>query len=223
MTAGKRKIGRPANISRDSIVRAALDLDSEGRSLSMQAVADRLGVRRSALYHYVTDRDELIAVVAIARLDEVIDEEWMPGQDADWRTWLTAYAQMAREALLSNTRLPDYLLISGPAGLRQLAQIERVCAVMVRDGFTATDAGRCLTLLGELVQINARAVFVRRELGEEPHRTSVSETLKAHPDEFPTMRAAGAHPWDPDDQFAFDLDNALAGMGVLLSTTPPAR
>ncbi len=222
-TAGKRKIGRPAHINRDSIVRAALEMDAEGRPLSMQAVAARLGVGRNSLYHYITDRDELVSVVAIARLDQVTDESWMPAPDADWRTWVTAHARTFRTALLSATRLPDYLLFSGQAGRRQLAQIERLCTVMVRDGFTPADAVRCITLIGELVQINARAVFVQRELGEEPHREAVGEILDAHPEEFPVLRAATIQPWNPDDQFAFDLDHALAGMTALLAAGTPTE
>ncbi|GAA4987887.1 hypothetical protein GCM10023205_68470 [Yinghuangia aomiensis] len=75
----KRRPGRPARTNRDQIVRAALDVDAQGGAVSMQAVADRLGVTPAALCHHVADRDELVAGVAVARLDAALDDSWMPG------------------------------------------------------------------------------------------------------------------------------------------------
>lgn len=63
----------PDRTSLDDIVRAGRDiLESDGPSrLSMQAVADRVGVRAPSLYKRVPSRDDLIRLVAEATLTEL--------------------------------------------------------------------------------------------------------------------------------------------------------
>jgi AcrR family transcriptional regulator len=62
----------PDRTSLDAIVAAACDLlEKEGLSgLTMQAVADRVGVRAPSLYKRVQSRDKLIQLVAEATLTE---------------------------------------------------------------------------------------------------------------------------------------------------------
>jgi len=63
----------PDRTSLDEIVRAGRDLlESEGLSgLSMQAVADRVGVRAPSLYKRVRSRDDLIRLISEATLAEL--------------------------------------------------------------------------------------------------------------------------------------------------------
>ncbi|MEO8528475.1 MAG: TetR/AcrR family transcriptional regulator [Pseudolysinimonas sp.] len=63
----------PDRTSLDDIVRAARDLlESEGLSrLSMQAVADRVGVRAPSLYKRVRNRDDLVRLVAEATVADL--------------------------------------------------------------------------------------------------------------------------------------------------------
>ncbi|MBO3088268.1 TetR/AcrR family transcriptional regulator [Cellulomonas dongxiuzhuiae] len=63
----------PDRTSLEEIVAAAWDiLEAEGVSgLTMQAVAARCGVRAPSLYKRVRDRDALLALVAVAAVDEL--------------------------------------------------------------------------------------------------------------------------------------------------------
>lgn len=218
--SGRRGPGRPARIDRSMIIEAALAIDTAGRPLSMRAVAERLGVARPALYHHVADRDALVAMVALARLEHELDEAWMPSDSTDWRAWLTGFAVSIRSRLLAEPAFPEYVLLEGDAGQRQLAQVERLLGVLVRAGFDAADAERCVTLIAELVHVNARAVFVMREAGQEPHRISVAKALKDSDADLPLMRAARADRFDPEAQFLFDLETALDGLAKRVSQTP---
>ena len=92
----------PDRTSLDAIVSAGRDLlESEGLGgLSMQAVADRVGVRAPSLYKRVRSRDDLIRLVAEAtgaelssRLDTVAAEQ--PGADPLDRLTLLARAVRA--------------------------------------------------------------------------------------------------------------------------------
>ncbi|MCF2532382.1 TetR/AcrR family transcriptional regulator [Yinghuangia soli] len=214
MDQSKRRPGRPALIDQHMIVTAALELDASGTALSMQAVADRLGVPRGTLYHHVADREEMVALVAAARLEEALDEAWMPADDADWRTWLTAFAHVMRDALLARANPIGYVLLDGAPGSRQLAQVERILHVMVRDGFTPQAGLRCLAVLAEIVQANVRAVVLRRAQGPTPAGSYLHLVRAAPEGTFPLLRAADGEQVGLDDQFAFALDVMLTGFAA---------
>lgn len=215
MDGSKRGRGRPPRIDRERIVQVALALQEDGRPLSMQAVADRLGVQRPALYHHVADRDALVALVATARIEEAMDESWMPADDAGWRTWLEAFARASRTSLLELAEPAEYQLFMGSVGRRQLDQVERLFTVLVRDGLNPRTAGLGVTLVGELVHANVRSVLVLRRHGAEPHRASVAAFVEEDPEAFPTLLAVGAEGYDAEDQFEFDLEAALTALEVL--------
>ena len=68
----------PERTSRDAIVDAGRDLlETQGleglRGLTMQAVADRVGVRAPSLYKRVRNRRELVALIADATVRELGD------------------------------------------------------------------------------------------------------------------------------------------------------
>ncbi|MFI2187352.1 TetR/AcrR family transcriptional regulator [Streptomyces sioyaensis] len=84
--------GRPAVIDRGSIVAAAMELDQD--TLTMQAVARRLGVATSALYRWVGGREELLDLVS-AELSRRIVPRREP-TESDWRDWLAELAHAIR-------------------------------------------------------------------------------------------------------------------------------
>jgi AcrR family transcriptional regulator len=93
--------GRPARLSRELIVAAALQGDLAG--LTMRELAARLGVSHSALYRWVTDRDELFDLIS-----EVMVERILPVSDptpADWRDWLARLAWAMHDEFLA---VPGY-------------------------------------------------------------------------------------------------------------------
>ncbi|MGO1174045.1 MAG: TetR/AcrR family transcriptional regulator [Actinomycetaceae bacterium] len=87
--------GRPRTIDRVAIADAALDLAADGLdALTLHAVAERLGVRRSALYHHVDGRDGLLRLLA----DRFAESVRWPEPDDDWRTYLRAVAAAIDES-----------------------------------------------------------------------------------------------------------------------------
>jgi AcrR family transcriptional regulator len=93
--------GRPARLSRELIVAAALQGDLA--ILTMRELAARLGVSHSALYRWVADRDELFDLVS-----DVMVERILPTSDptpADWRDWLARLAWAMHDEFLA---VPGY-------------------------------------------------------------------------------------------------------------------
>jgi AcrR family transcriptional regulator len=99
-------MGRPPVLSREALVDAAL---AEGLdTLTMASVARRLGVVKSALYRWVSGREELLGLVS-----DVVVERLLPVEGpADWRDWLVDLAHRMRREFLA---VPGYAArIAGP-------------------------------------------------------------------------------------------------------------
>ncbi|WTW91963.1 TetR/AcrR family transcriptional regulator [Streptomycetaceae bacterium NBC_01309] len=191
--------------------------------MSMQAVADRLGVPRGTLYHHVADREEMIALVAVARLEQALDETWMPAPDADWRAWLAAFGRVMRDALIAHGTPVDSVLLEGAAGRRQLTQIERILDVMVRDGFTPAHAMQALAVVADVAAANARTVLALRAHGDAPHRAFLAAAREGADGPLRLLLAGALEHADPDSQFAVSLAVAVAGIAAVLgpdSQTP---
>jgi len=67
-------MGRPAQIDRTLILCASLDLaDERGLAgVTMQAVADRLGLTPMALYRHIANKADLLDAVQESLLDRVL-------------------------------------------------------------------------------------------------------------------------------------------------------
>jgi TetR/AcrR family tetracycline transcriptional repressor len=90
-TPGPRRRGPARGLTRDQVVRAALDeLRETGiDAVSFRSVSRRLGVNPMALYTYVADKDELLS----AMFDNVFSAigDALPDEDGDPRQGITAY------------------------------------------------------------------------------------------------------------------------------------
>ncbi|MGI5460159.1 TetR/AcrR family transcriptional regulator [Streptomyces sp. CA-249302] len=95
------KIGRPARLSHELIVAAALQSDLA--TLTMRDLAARLGVSHSALYRWVADRDQLLDLISETMVDRILPES-EPTEDT-WREWLAELAWSMHDHFLA---VPGY-------------------------------------------------------------------------------------------------------------------
>lgn len=102
------KRGRPARLSHERIVAAALESDLS--TLTMRDLAARLEVSHSALYRWVADREALFDLVS-----EVIVGRILPATEPtadDWRDWLAQLAWSMHDEFLA---VPGYAAhVAGP-------------------------------------------------------------------------------------------------------------
>jgi AcrR family transcriptional regulator len=84
-------------LSRERVLRAAVGLaDREGlEALSMRRLAVELGAGAMSLYHYVPNKEQLLA----GMIDVVFGEVELPAPGGDWKAALRRRAQSTREAL----------------------------------------------------------------------------------------------------------------------------
>ncbi|OJU84243.1 MAG: hypothetical protein BGO11_21550 [Solirubrobacterales bacterium 70-9] len=115
---------RPAH-TRADIARAALEIaDSEGfEAVSMRKVAQRLGAGTMTLYHYVRNKNELIALMSDAVMGEVVVPEGELSDD--WRVALTQIANRSHDAFKTHHWIFQKMGddgVPGPNGMRHFEQ-----------------------------------------------------------------------------------------------------
>jgi AcrR family transcriptional regulator len=144
----------PDRTSLDEIIQAGRDiLESDGLArLTMQAVADRVGVRAPSLYKRVASRDDLIGYIAEANVHDLTERLTAAVAGADSRADLAELARAFRA--FAHERPAGFRLIfaSGPEASRPSpasiveasAPILGVCAELVGPE-NALEAARLVT------------------------------------------------------------------------------
>jgi AcrR family transcriptional regulator len=84
-------------LTKERVIQAAMMLaDRDGiESLTMRRLADELGAGAMSLYHYVPNKEQLVAEM----IDVVFSEIEPPSTDLDWKTALRRRARSTRAAL----------------------------------------------------------------------------------------------------------------------------
>ncbi|GAB3584665.1 TetR/AcrR family transcriptional regulator C-terminal domain-containing protein [Leifsonia lichenia] len=225
-TAGTpaRKRGRPLQIDRSRILEVAKGLDPQ--TLTMQAVADELGVDRKAINYHVTDRDGLLRLVAAdvfeSRFADTFTAEVL-GSDGDWRATVRAWAMAIRDGMVATGVATMYYRIDtdNPAIFEP---VELVLRRLVEAGFGREVASRALIFVTRLAMGVGRDTVMEKQMGEHPQGPEVRRVLSegAAQGDYEELRwlvsADLNGPDDIDTQFAFELDFFIAGMERLLLT-----
>ena len=183
----------PERTSLDAIIGAGRDLlEADGvEGLTMQAVADRVGVRAPSLYKRVRNRDELIARIAEATLQELserLDDAADPTPGADPGAELARFARAVRA--FAHERPAGFRLIFAPGAELRLSDVA-----------LADASGAVLRVAGELA-------------GDE-HRLDAARTITAWANGFVSMELAGAFRLGGDVDRAFEY--GIAGLTVALT------
>lgn len=212
-----RQRGRPRRISRDRIVSAARSIAPE--ALTMQAVAELLGVDPKALNYHVGDRDGLRELVALDVFESALTRVALPA-GGDWRSVLRTYCAALRDAVVELGVLATHFRLP-PTGIGALAPVERVLQELVGAGFSVADAGHALRLVTELGHAAGReAVFVAQS-AVRPNVDEVATALGgAAEGSFPMLRqvvAARGNDTDDEAQLLFSLDVVITGLEHMLS------
>ena len=206
--------GRPPRINRAQIVAAARSVATG--VLTMQAVADALGVSRKALHYYVGDREGLLTLVVLDHFERELDRVELPWDD-DWRAVLRAYAVAFRDGLVQVGVATDFTRLRGIGAAAALALADRVLDALLSAGFEPDTARHALTAASNIAQSAAQSVAAQTATGVHRHRAQTSEALQHEPqDTYPALRtvlaSAEAQARDAERQFDFELDLLVAGL-----------
>lgn len=205
-----------APLSRDRVLRAALDLADEAgiESLTMRELGRRLGVEAMSLYNHVHNKDDLLDGL----VDLVVGDIDLPSGDVDWREAMRRRAVSAREAFARHpwaSALIDSRETSGPGRLRYF---EWVLGTLRRAGFSVELAVRAFSAVDSYVygfgrqQLNMSA----GEGDATPEEMAEAFRSAIPPDAFPYLSEVTEHMlrtgYDASADFEFGLGLILDGL-----------
>lgn len=215
-----RPRGRPPQIDRPRIVAAARTLDSD--SLTMQAVAEALGVNRKALNYHVRDREGLLKLVAASVFESELTAAEFTAP-LDWRDALRELALTTRVCIIATgAALAAYVRFDTEEDLNALAPSEATLERLIAAGFDTVTAGRALCFVMEVVYASALNALERSAArGEHPQTPELRRALETEPDDrFTSIRSvlgAGAAGDSFDEQqLEFNLRVLILGLERLL-------
>ncbi|MDX2683743.1 hypothetical protein [Streptomyces soliscabiei] len=178
---GRRPVGRRAGLDLRRIIDAARSLDAD--MVTVQAVADKLGVDRKAVRHHATDRETLLKLMALDAFSEKSSDVDIPA-DCSWQEACRVYALAFADNVIATNALAEHLRLDHTLIARLGAPTEAVAKKLTEAGFDDESALRALALLSNVCMAYAQdVVFVSRS-GERPRRLMARETLSGHEREF---------------------------------------
>lgn len=215
----------PSPLSRDRIVRAAINLADNGglAAVSLRKVAAALDAGPMRLYGYVATKDELLDLM----IDEVYGEI-VPADPAggDWRATLRSLARRMRKAALRHEWFADLLGGRPHIGPHALAYLEASMSALDGD-FADMDAVTraagtvyAYTLGAIRAEITEHRAERASGMTERQWQTASSPyiTRMLATGRFPTLAKVIEHTGDLDPDEAFDtgLDCVLDGVAARL-------
>ncbi|MFF7944923.1 TetR/AcrR family transcriptional regulator [Nocardia gamkensis] len=201
-----RRGGVARSLNTEQIVDAALAITREANlsGLTMNVLAERLGVGAMTLYSYFRSRDELLD--AMGRQAAVELYEWqVDATDAPWQEGLRVHYQSIREGLKSRPALADLIFFRGeliPADAEHYAPIvahmRRHIDAMVDGGVPAELAMRVFLGL---------SMFTVASVLREDDYTTASTLYRRHFDDLvESVTGETDHDSDADARFGSDTE-----------------
>lgn len=204
-----------------AIAKAGIEIaDADGlAAVTMQRVAETLGVTKMALYRYVQRKTELVALMTDTGLGAP------PPLDPahDWRTKLVAWAHSIFDRFIRHPWAQEAATGVRAIGPNEIAWLEQ--ALTALDG-TALNGSEKLdvaaTLSGHARAIAQQAGSAYPEHGME---SAFAMALRAHEDQFPALMASlasAATDGGQDQALEFGLARILDGVELLINSRDAA-
>jgi AcrR family transcriptional regulator len=204
-------------LTRERVVAEALAMIAAdgAQSLSMRALAARLGVVPGALYRHVRSKEELYDLV----LDAVLGEaDCRTDPAAPWSTRAAALARRLRAVLEGHPGTAALLKTRDPLTPTSLALAEAFLTPLLAAGLPGRQAALAFRLIYDYTLGFALAdptSPAEQRLRDSATREQLHAFLEALPAErFPALSACGLHAWDGDrdQRFTVGLETLLRGI-----------
>jgi AcrR family transcriptional regulator len=204
-------------LTRDRVVAEALAvIAADGaQSLSMRALAARLGVVPGALYRHVRGKEQLYDLILDAVLGEV---DCRPDPAQPWTAQVAALARRLRAVLEDHPGVAALLKTRDPLSPTSLALAEAFLAPLHAAGLPGREAALAFRLIYDYTLGFALAdptSPAEQRLHDSATRAQLHAFLRSLPaSRFPTLAAHGAHAWDGDrdQRFTAGLETLLRGL-----------
>jgi AcrR family transcriptional regulator len=215
--------GPKPSLTIERIAQAAIEIaDADGlAAVSMQRVASSLGLTKMALYRYVANKAELLALMIETAAGEPPKLEGIPG---GWRPKLEEWAHQLRARWQRHPWLPTITVGHRVMGPEEIGWTESAVAALAGTALDGADRMDAVFLVSGHIRNTQSATMA----GTQPWTTErslspdVTELLDAYGDRFPALIAAAASAAGAsrDNGWRFGLDRILDGLESLIATRP---
>jgi AcrR family transcriptional regulator len=217
--AGVPRRGRKPRFTRKQIAEIALELvDRDGlEALSMQRLAERMGVGTMTLYGYFRSKHELLEAV----VDAAVQPTEAPDTDGTWQDQMRALVGVAHRTLtrhpaLVQIRFREPILRSGA-----LRFGERVVGILRQAGFGDREAASAFRLIFTYT-FGFAGLSPARSTAQVRRQAAIAAAALPE-DEFPNLTATASE-WTQAmagaDEFYYGLDRILDGLQARLQCPP---
>ena len=206
--------GRRA-LTRERVVAEALAMIAAdgAQSLSMRALAARLGVVPGALYRHVRGKEQLYALVLDAVLREV---DCRADPATPWAAQAAALARRLRAVLENHPGVAALLKTRDPLSPTSLELAEAFLAPLLAAGLSGREAALAFRLIYDYtLGLADPASPAEQRLRDTATREQLHAFFRSLPaDRFPALAAYGVHAWDGDrdQRFSAGLETLLRGL-----------
>ncbi|GAA1708485.1 TetR/AcrR family transcriptional regulator C-terminal domain-containing protein [Isoptericola hypogeus] len=207
----RRAIGVRAGLTLPRIVEAARSLDPD--ALTMQALADHLGVDRKALNHHVSDRDTLLGLVALDAFTSTFSAVDIAAHTG-WQDACRSYARGFTDSAVAAGVLAERIRLTDAYVTKVLEPTEAVLQTMVAAGFDDETAMRTLSALTNICLAHARDVVLASRSNTSPRAAILRDALhERDATKYPTLARIAELPATTYDTTQLDLsiDTFIAG------------
>ena len=215
--AGKAGAGRRAQLTRQQVVTAAIELaDRDGiDSISMRRLAQELGIEAMSLYTHVRNKEDLLDGIVDAVIGTIPVHA-----GADWRTSLRQMALGARGVMLRHPWAPRAIETRTAPGPASLTYINAILGILRGGGFSIAQTHRALHILGSRLLGFTQELFDDSADADPEDAPSLPAGFAAAFPYAAEMALAVTHggalgPCDDDGEFEFALDFILDGLDRL--------
>jgi TetR/AcrR family transcriptional regulator, tetracycline repressor protein len=213
----RRRQGVKAGLDLGQILEVATSIAPE--ELTMQAVADRLGVDRKAINHHVSDRESLLRLVAIEGFARSVATVRIPA-DRDWREASRIFGHAVASGVTALGPLAPHLQVGTSADEALLAATEALLAKYIEAGLDLETGLRAVSMLGDICEAHGRGVALIAIDGAGIRDQWLREALRELPGDQPRYLGQVAQsPIDTYDERQLDLsiEIFIGGLEGLIS------
>jgi TetR/AcrR family tetracycline transcriptional repressor len=211
-SGSKRAVGSRAGLTLQQIIDAAQFIEPD--ELTMQALANALGVDRKAINHHVRDRETLLELVATKTFSESFSAASIPA-GAPWQEACRIYATQLADSAIATGALAEHLRVSDGRLTSALEFTEAVLERMVNAGFSDEYALRIISALASIGLSHARDVVLQARSGLSARAEIVTRGLQDRDAKrFETLSRIMAQPTTTYDRKQFDLTISVFLVGT---------
>jgi AcrR family transcriptional regulator len=171
----KRGRGKRAGLDLAQIVEVARSLAPA--AVTMQAVADELGVDRKALNYYVADRESLLKLVATGVFSSSFAAVHI-SQESSWQEACSAYGRGLADSIIETGVLTEHVRMSTSMAEEFLPPAEAVLGKLIAAGLDEGSAARVLALLSTICTGYASDVVAAASAKEKPLDMRLQQALR---------------------------------------------